>query len=152
VDSYTYRRDEAQYQWCVQQPVQSAIRLNSAARHYVSFEAAMMNDYVEVPYYYALANYPCFKLWPEMCKYLKENMIDWNKSVYKKWIEDNSDDDKAGKEAAATKLARVIDWCIQSDGPKFKAKIAEQVLIDALNYEVDFFNSAKIETPPSCPY
>ena len=90
-----------------------------------------------MPRYYLLANYPCYRLWPEMAKYLKEKLGNkLNDSVYKGWINENGDF------SSATKLSAMIESYREefTKDPQTKAK-AQKVFLDAMRHEVAFFNS-----------
>ena len=142
MSSYYKYREEMCNSWRIYQPIHGAIKLGREATDYITFETSVVHNFKNKPYYYALANYACFRLWPEMCRYLKTQMGDqWKASVYWRWIEDNDCADDGT--ASYNKLADLIEHCKSRDS-EFDEVSAQNIVRRALEFEVSFFNAATL--------
>ncbi|KAG2485010.1 hypothetical protein HYH03_016213 [Edaphochlamys debaryana] len=114
------------------------VRLSPAAYDYIRFEGSMVTSLKDKPWYFLLANYPCYRLWPEMSAYLKTTLNatlgDYQKSIYKGWIDDNSSFKSAASLAAMIEPYR--GYLAEPNKPD-----AKQLFLKALEYEVAFFDS-----------
>jgi thiaminase len=134
--SYTHYRDTMLQALHVIQP--DSIRLSAAVRDYISFEAAVVADYKCTPWFYALANVPCFMLWPTLANELA-HVPDLSKA-YARWVNENKDESYS----SAAKLAELLELFRPSFEDADGAH-AKKVFLTALQYEVDFFNSVKLD-------
>ena len=116
--------------WHINEHNYEPISLSTAARDYISFEGALTANYWDKPWYYALGNYPCFRLWPELANYLNDQHQD-RLGVYKGWVENNLGFSSAKKLAAL----------LEHHGDKFTKEDAQRVFLAAMKYEIEFFNS-----------
>lgn len=112
--------------------------MSAAVRDYISFEAAVVADYESTPWFYALANFPCFMLWPTLANELAD-VPDLSKA-YARWVNDNKDETYS----SAAKLAELLELFRPSFEDADGAH-AKKVFLTALQYEVDFFNSVKLD-------
>ncbi|EFJ50955.1 hypothetical protein VOLCADRAFT_109657 [Volvox carteri f. nagariensis] len=132
VQSYTALTKDTYSAWHINEAVDEqygAIRLSPAARDYIAFEKSVVTNDADKPIYFALANYPCYRLWPEMCEYLIQELAG-TPTVYQTWIDYNKDF------RSAEKLANLLE----SQCSDFEWERAKEVFLEALNFEVKFFN------------
>jgi thiaminase len=88
--------------------------------------------YKDQPWYYLLANYPCYRLWPEMANHITRQLGDKVKdSAYRSWVYENYQYGSADKLGAKVETYRSA----------YAMPSAKDVFLKCLMYEVDFFNT-----------
>ncbi|KAG5190118.1 hypothetical protein JKP88DRAFT_352841 [Tribonema minus] len=109
-------------------PIGSAIKLGRAVTDYISFKTSVLAHFKDKPYYYALANYACFRLWPDMSSYLQKELGDsWEKSVSQGWIRENAP--SAPPELGPPEhLADLIEACKITDAGEFDEETATGIV------------------------
>jgi thiaminase len=135
--SYTKYRDEAFNTWRIADHTGAGIVLGEAASSYIKFQrkVATMDEH---PYMFAVANYACYRLWPEVANTLSTR---WPKPQppYDQWVKSMQDPTFH----SATKLAQTVETALPSDAHDSNSSTytaVKEVLYEGLKHEVEFFN------------
>jgi thiaminase len=108
--------------------------LGKAANSYIEYQGkfARMEEH---PYMLAVANYACYRLWPEVANTIS---MGGAKPPYDQWVDANKDPTFH----SATKLAQTVESALPSDAhdPDSSTYTAlKEVLYEGLKHEVEFF-------------